>query len=240
MVQGFEREARTQTGLALRRTQCTRVQIRRPDQRPETVPEHHEALRNMHLFHPEECMRVLGAPLHPHGKPALVPARAAEGLEGVLQPQAAVVDPGVLSRQDEGATPRRLSKHGVVVRWELQHLHIAQTRMTRRIARWFPPGTETWPEFARRTAAQARDLRQAAGIPRWDETTWWRWAGHAGRLTACEPQRAGWLVHCCGAMHGGCAQCASATQPKVADLRRGCAEATGSSGTAARMPPCST
>lgn len=34
-------------------------------------------------------------------------------------------------------------------KWELQQIRMAQTRMTRRVARWFPLGAETWPEFAR-------------------------------------------------------------------------------------------
>lgn len=54
-------------------------------------------------------------------------------------------------------------------KWELQQLRIAQTRMTRRVVRWFPRGTDTWPECARRTEAQARNLWQAAGIPSWDD-----------------------------------------------------------------------
>lgn len=44
-------------------------------------------------------------------------------------------------------------------------------------------------------AALARDLWRVAGVPAWDEataTTWWRWAGHAERLSLREPTR--WIA----------------------------------------------
>lgn len=77
-------------------------------------------------------------------------------------------------------------------KWELQQLRIAPARMTPRVARWFLLGTEMWPVFDRRLAAQARAFRRALSIPSWDEavaTTWWRWAGHAVFLTQRGPKR---------------------------------------------------
>lgn len=96
-------------------------------------------------------------------------------------------------RVGPGWTPDRprLPEHGLAwasgarfwAKCELQQLRIAQALVTRRISRWFPPGTETWPEFARRAALWARDRWRTAGIPSWDEgnfragcrrrTAWW-------------------------------------------------------------------
>lgn len=63
--------------------------------------------------------------------------------------------------------------------------------MTRRIGEWCPAGQETCHNLPR-TAAWARNLWKVTGAPPWDEAvtaTRRRWAGHAGRLAAKEPNR---------------------------------------------------
>lgn len=65
MVHDLERETHRQAGLALRRQKCRRVQIRRPDQTAEEVPPQREALQSVQELPADECMRVLGAPVHP-------------------------------------------------------------------------------------------------------------------------------------------------------------------------------
>lgn len=168
MVQELEREAQRQAELALRRQKCTRVQTRRLDQAAEHVLPGHEALQSI---------QELPAPRRP-GAPAPgcgggVSPCAAAGLESL--PQTAKMRVLRLS-----ASPSIAWASGTHFwkKWELQQLRIAQTRITRRIATWFPSGTQMWPEFARHIATWARELRRTAGIPSWDKavtTTWWRW-----------------------------------------------------------------
>lgn len=67
MVQDLEEVAASKTGLRLRLQTCTRTQILPKDQPREVVVADHVALLAMAELPEKDCMRVLGAPVHPHG-----------------------------------------------------------------------------------------------------------------------------------------------------------------------------
>lgn len=74
----------------------------------------------------------------------------------------------------------------------LRQLHMMQLRVTRRLAKCWPRGSEGYPEYARRTARWACELWSRAHIPVWDEAIvgiWWRWAGNLERLGATDECR---------------------------------------------------
>lgn len=65
-------------------------------------------------------------------------------------------------------------------------LRVAQTRMTRRVARWRPHCDQEYPVYAQRTAAQARSFWDHMGIPQWEAAvaaSSWRWAARVARLS---------------------------------------------------------
>lgn len=71
-------------------------------------------------------------------------------------------------------------------------LRTLQTRMTLRLGKWRPRGSEDDPHFARRTSRRVAKSWAIAEILAWDTvvaSTWWRWAGHVGRLCQADPWR---------------------------------------------------
>lgn len=67
MVRDLEKAAARHAGMSLRLAKCTRTEIRRPDQPATVVPEDCVSLGAMQELPEGDCMRVLGAPVHPQG-----------------------------------------------------------------------------------------------------------------------------------------------------------------------------
>lgn len=109
----------------------------------------------------------------------------AEGMGRVLHSKAVVGHAGPPSQRRQCAH----ASHGHRER-DIGHTIGVKSAPHRLKPKWFPKGEEPWPNYLRRSAADASSLWAKGGIPDCSDTvatTWWRWAGHAARLAAKDP-----------------------------------------------------
>lgn len=176
-------------GLALRLSKCRWAEVRRADPPAQPAAEEHAELREMATVATTSTMHVLGAEVHMQVDQDLEFASAhlsVGSMQRALCDKLRILHISVYACFAWARGTRQWTAA------ELQQLKSMQVRIRRRLARWYPAPEEDWPSFARRCSNSSQVQWRQAGVHRWDHAvaaSWWRWAGHAARLSAREPHR---------------------------------------------------